>query len=104
MKILDFESDTDSFAGGINRQCPRYVAYRADTEAAAVDALSLSRAEMKLCFSTVLCVTQIAAENRDEWGTRGGSGPILAKPVLVSPPGNFIDREASARVTKMESA
>ena len=103
LKILDFESDMDFFASGINRLCPRYVAYRADPQAAAVDALSLSRAEMKLCFSTVLCVTQSAAEGREEWSTGGCGGPILAKPALVSPAGEFIDREANDSVPKTES-
>ena len=103
-KILDFEPDTGLFTGRINCQCSRYAAYRPDPEAVAVNAVSHSWAGMTLyASSTVLCVTQIAAENREGWGTRGGCGPVLTKPDWVSPAGEFIDREASASVTKMES-
>ena len=56
-----------------------------------------------VCFSTVLCVTQSAAEGREEWSTGGCGGPFLAKPALVSPAGVFIDRETSASVSKIDS-
>ena len=86
----DFKSDMDFFAIGINHQCPKYAAYRADPEAVAVNAFSLFLGRNEtVCFSTVLCVIQSAAEGREGWSTRGGSGPV--KTALVSPAGEFID-------------
>ena len=53
---LDVKPETDLFASRLNHQFPRYVSYKPDPDAEAVNAFTMSRSDVTFCAFPPFCI------------------------------------------------
>ena len=101
---LDVKPEIDLFASRLNRQFLRYVSYKPDLDAEAVNAFTMSWSDVIFCAFPPFCIIpSVLQKNHQGQNKRDTGRPRLAQSAVVPNIGKGTNAETRPRVTERES-
>ena len=105
MDRLDVKPEIDLFASRLNHQFPRYISYKPDPDAEAVNAFTMSWSDVIFCAFPPFCIIpSVLQKNHQGQSKRGTGRPRVAQSAVVPNISKGTNAETCPRVSEGKSA